>query len=156
MFLAYYRRASEKAIPLYSKLKEIVQNLVGDMEIIDALSEYAFYEKKLVTIPVVETTKFKDFQNKCDKFAVYYCYTIQENLSNRFISLPSLRTRILGLQCYRHNVAGFLHWGYNFWNNANSRTSIKTENIRRLRRKDTCASLPKRCSIFPPTPSLQE
>ena len=115
---------SEKAIPLYSKLKEVVQKLVGDMEIIDALSEYAFYEKKLVTIPVVETTKFKDFQNKCDKFAVYYCYTIQKNLSNRFISLPGLRTRILGLQCYMHNVVGFLHWGYNFWSNANSRTSI--------------------------------
>ena len=115
---------SEKAIPLYSKLKEVVQKLVGDMEIIDALSEYAFYKKKLVTIPVVETTKFKDFQNKCDKFAVYYCYTIQENLSNRFISLPGLRTRILGLQCYMHNVAGFLHWGYNFWNNVNSLTVI--------------------------------
>lgn len=115
---------SEKAIPLYSKLKEVVQKLVGDMEIIDALSEYAFYEKKLVTIPIVETTKFKDFQNKCDKFAVYYCYTIQENLSNRFISLPGLRTRILGLQCYMHNVAGFLHWGYNFWNNVNSLTVI--------------------------------
>ena len=115
---------SEKAIPLYAKLKEIVQNLVGNMEIIDALSEYAFYEKKLVTIPVVETTKFKDFQNKCTKFAVYYCCTIQKNLSNRFISLPGLRTRILGLQCYMHNVAGFLHWGYNFWNNANSRTAV--------------------------------
>ena len=115
---------SESAIPLYSKLKETVQKLVGDMEIIDALSEYAFYEKKLVTIPVVETTKFKDFQNKCDKFAVYYCYTIQENLSNRFISLPGLRTRILGLQCYMNKVAGFLHWGYNFWNSSSSRSSI--------------------------------
>lgn len=115
---------SEKAIPLYSKLKEIVQKLVGDMEIIDALSEYDFYEKKLVTIPVVETIKFKDFQGSCDKFAVYYCCTIQENLSNRFIALPGLRTRILGLQCYMHNVAGFLHWGYNFWNSVNSLTPI--------------------------------
>ena len=115
---------SEKAIPLYSKLKGIVQNLVGDMEIIDALSEYAFYEKKLVTIPVVETIKFKDFQGRCDKFAVYYCCTIKENLSNRFIALPGLRTRILGLQCYMHNVAGFLHWGYNFWNSVNSLTPI--------------------------------
>ena len=109
---------SETAIPLYSKLKEIVQNLVGDMEIIDALSEYAFYEKKLVTIPVVETPKFKDFQNRCDKFAVYYCCTVQENLSNRFISLPGVRTRIIGLQCYLHSVVGFLHWGYNFWNSS--------------------------------------
>ena len=115
---------NETALPLYSKLKEIVQKLVGDMEIIDALSEYEFYAKKLVTIPVVETTKFKDFQGKCDKFAVYYCYTIQENLSNRLISLPGLRTRILGLQCYLNNVAGFLHWGYNFWNSSSSLSTI--------------------------------
>ena len=115
---------NEKAIPLYSKLKAIVQNLVEDMEIIDALSEYAFYEKKLVTIPVVDTSKFKDFQGRCEKFAVYYCCTIQENLSNRFIALPGLRTRILGLQCYMHNVVGFLHWGYNFWNSALSRSAI--------------------------------
>lgn len=115
---------SKSAIPLYSKLKETVQNLVGDMEIMDALSEYDFYAKKLVTLPVVETTKFKDFQGKCDKFAVYYCCTIQKNLSNRFISLPSLRTRILGLQCYLNNVAGFLHWGYNFWNSSSSRSTV--------------------------------
>ena len=115
---------SESAILLYSKLKETVQNLVGDMEIIDALSEYDFYAKKLVTIPIVETTKFKDFQGKCDKFAVYYCYTIQKDLSNRFISLPGLRTRILGLQCYMHGVAGFLHWGYNFWNSSVSRSTV--------------------------------
>ena len=115
---------SEQALPLYERLTKIVQGLVGDMEIIDALSEYAFYEKKLVSVPVVETTKFKDFQNRCDKFAVYYCYTLEKNLSNRFISLPGVRTRILGLQCYLHDVAGFLHWGYNFWSCSDSRAAI--------------------------------
>lgn len=115
---------SEAALPLYSKLKETVQKLVGDMEIMDALSVYEFYEKKLVTIPVVETIKFKDFQGKCDRFAVYYCCTLEQNLSNRFISLPGLRTRIIGLQCYMHNVVGFLHWGYNFWNSSASLNTI--------------------------------
>ena len=94
------------------------------MEIMDALSVYEFYEKKLVTIPVVETIKFKDFQGKCDRFAVYYCCTLEQNLSNRFISLPGLRTRIIGLQCYMHNVVGFLHWGYNFWNSSASLNTI--------------------------------
>lgn len=115
---------AKRDLTLYTKLKEKVQSLVGEMDIIDALSDYAFYEKKLVTIPVVETTKFKDFQNKCEKFAVYYCCTVKKNLSNRFICMTGLRTRILGLQCYLHSVAGFLQWGYNFWNSQNSLVEI--------------------------------
>ena len=30
--------------------------------------------------------------------------------------MPSLRNRVLGVQLYKFNIKGFLHWGYNFWN----------------------------------------
>ncbi len=30
--------------------------------------------------------------------------------------MPSNRTRIMGLQMYKHSIKGFLHWGYNFYN----------------------------------------
>ena len=29
--------------------------------------------------------------------------------------MPSARNRILGWQLYRHQIEGFLQWGYNFW-----------------------------------------
>ena len=31
--------------------------------------------------------------------------------------MPSARNRIVGVQFYKFHIAGFLHWGYNFYNN---------------------------------------
>jgi hypothetical protein len=36
------------------------------------------------------------------------------------MSMPSLRNRVLGILLYKYDVKGFLHWGYNFYNNQNS------------------------------------
>nr|WP_284703735.1 DUF4091 domain-containing protein [Clostridium swellfunianum] len=38
--------------------------------------------------------------------------------------MPSLRNRIIATQFYKYNIAGFLHWGYNFWFNQYSRKPI--------------------------------
>lgn len=37
-------------------------------------------------------------------------------VSNRFITMPGWRTRILGVQLYKYCMEGFLHWGSNFYN----------------------------------------
>ena len=34
--------------------------------------------------------------------------------------MPSYRNRIVGAQMFKAGVKGFLHWGYNFYNNRNS------------------------------------
>ena len=31
--------------------------------------------------------------------------------------MPSWRNRSIGMQMYKYNIKGFLHWGYNFYNN---------------------------------------
>ena len=38
-------------------------------------------------------------------------------MSNRFFSTPAYRNRILGIQLYKYDIKGFLHWGYNYWHN---------------------------------------
>ena len=38
--------------------------------------------------------------------------------------MPSLRTRILGMQLYLNNCIGFLQWGYNFYYSQLSKTKI--------------------------------
>jgi hypothetical protein len=38
--------------------------------------------------------------------------------------MPLWRTRSIGLQFYKFNIVGFLHWGYNFYNAALSRNTI--------------------------------
>ena len=103
----------------YQKLKEFVSSLLDGFIIMDALSDYSFYEKGVLDYPVVATTALDPFLegNRPNQFWIYYC--IGQNyrhVSNRFFSLPGYRTRILGLQCYKENVFGFLHWGLNFYN----------------------------------------
>ena len=39
--------------------------------------------------------------------------------------MPAQRTRVLGLQLYKSNVLGYLHWGFNFYNSA---FSVETVN----------------------------
>ena len=45
-------------------------------------------------------------------------------MSNRFIAMPSNRTRILGVQLYRYDISGFLQWGFNFYSSVLSLKKI--------------------------------
>ena len=42
------------------------------------------------------------------------------HVSNRLIAMPSWRNRSIGMQFYKYDIAGFLQWGYNFYNNMHS------------------------------------
>ena len=46
----------------------------------------------------------------------YYCTGQYYEVSNRFMSMPSARNRIYGVQLYKYDIVGILHWGYNFYN----------------------------------------
>ena len=54
----------------------------------------------------------------------YYCCIQTKKVSNRFIAMPSARNRIIGLQMYKFDIKGFLHWGYNFYNTQYSYRSL--------------------------------
>ena len=45
-------------------------------------------------------------------------------MSNRFVTMPSSRNRSIGVQLYKAKVEGFLHWGYNYYNNWSSGDAI--------------------------------
>ena len=85
----------------------------------DALSEFSFYEQGAVEYPVVATNSHdlpKFLAADMPELWLYYCCGQTKDVSNRFIAMPSYRTRILGVQLYRYKVAGFLQWGFNFYN----------------------------------------
>ena len=86
--------------------------------IIDALSNYEFYEKNIVDLPVVCTDSAAPYiENKAENWWAYYCFGQNFNgLSNRYMAMPLQRTRIIGMQLYVTGVNGFLQWGYNFYN----------------------------------------
>ncbi len=67
----------------------------------------------------------------------YYCVGQFYEVSNRFMSMPSLRNRIIGLQLYKYKIYGLLHWGYNFYN-----SSLSTEKLNPYQVTDAKGSFP--------------
>ena len=102
----------------YSKCAALMKDLCGDIKIIDALSNIDFYNSGAVRHPVPSSNRIEPFlEANIPWLWTYYCVSQHtEYTSNRFMGMPSLRNRILGVQLFKHNIAGFLQWGYNFYN----------------------------------------
>ncbi len=99
-----YRNARNVAVPYLEGC------MVGD-----ALSNYAYFEQGLATMPIVATNCIDRFLGKCDNLWAYYTgEQVMDNLSNRQLNFPSYRNRILGMQLYRYAIKGFLNWNYNY------------------------------------------
>lgn len=100
----------------YRKARSIAVKYLEDCKIIDAVSDFAMYEKSLIDIPVLATDNMKSFKPKKVKERwCYYCNAQCIDVSNRFIAMPSARNRSIGVQLYKLRADGFLHWGYNFY-----------------------------------------
>ena len=109
----------------YRKSAELMDELFGGFKRIDALSEYSFYENGLIEHPVVNIWHIKEFLGNVPELWTYYCCNpCQDQCPNRFLSMPSLRSRILGFIMYQLDVKGFLHWGYNFYYTRYSKRSV--------------------------------
>ena len=118
---------SENFLPCYLQEKNQAAPYLEGFKMMDALSEFAFYEQGVVEYPVVASNsrdlpKFlaADMPEKW----LYYCCSQTKDVSNRFIAMPSNRTRILGVQLYRYDISGFLQWGFNFYSSVLSLKKI--------------------------------
>lgn len=101
----------------YKAAKEIVADALEGYQMIDALSDYGFYEKGVVFQPICALDHIQPFiEKRPPRLWGYYCTGQYLDVSNRFIVQPGYRTRILGTQMYKFQLDGFLHWGYNFYN----------------------------------------
>lgn len=111
-------------IDTYRAAKEIISEELKGYGMFDALSDYGFYEQGLVQQPVCALDHITPFLKSREegkgpeKLWGYYCVGQATKVSNRFIVQPGYRTRVLGAQLYKYELAGFLQWGYNFYNSA--------------------------------------
>lgn len=122
-FLHVSDEPNEKHLKTYAKRAALIAEIFPDFKVIDALSEYEFYEKGAVKNPIPSEDNINDFAGRVPELWTYYCCGQGRSyVPNRFMSMPSLRNRVLGVLLYKYDVKGFLHWGYNFYN---SQYSIK-------------------------------
>ncbi len=108
----------------YSAAKAQVAGLLDGFPIVDAMSDYDFFTQGVCKNPIISTSSLTPFLEgtRPDRLWVYYCCGQSYQVSNRFFAMPSARNRIIGAQFYKYDVAGFLQWGYNFYN---SRFSLR-------------------------------
>jgi len=100
----------------YLKVKKTVETLLEGCTIMDALSDYSFYESGALDTPVVSTDHVKAYLDAgVEDLWVYYCCCQHTKVSNRLVAMPQARNRIIGTQFYKYRIAGFLQWGYNFY-----------------------------------------
>ena len=114
---------SKDNLQLYGRRAGLIKEIFPDYPVIDALSDYDFYKMGFVDIPIPCENNIEQFFGKADTLWTYYCCGQHKDyVPNRFICMPSLRNRVLGILAYKYNLKGFLQWGYNFYN---SQLSIK-------------------------------
>jgi len=105
----------------YIAARKIVEPYIGNFKIVDALTNFDFYKKGAVSVPIPSVDHIEPFLNgNVPELWCYYCCAQSYKVPNLFLAQPSYRNRILGVLLYKYNIAGFLHWGYNFYNSIHS------------------------------------
>ena len=76
----------------------------------------------------------------------------KQETTDRYLSMPMARTRILGVQLYLGKIEGFLHWGYNYYHNQFSYDYVDvlscTDGDYFAPAGDTCLVIPERTIRF--------
>ena len=109
---------NDKHIDNYLNARKTIDKYLEGYVIMDALSNPKFYDSGAVTLPVPATNHIKEFLERDIKERwCYYCISQGLYTSNRFMCMPAYRNRSLGPQLFKANIAGFLHWGFNFYFN---------------------------------------
>lgn len=100
----------------YKYAQNLMKPHIEGFKMLDALSDIDFYKEGLVNTPVPSSDHIEAFLKEDIKERwVYYCSAQAQNVSNRFLSQPSTRNRIIGTQMFKFDCKGFLHWGYNYF-----------------------------------------
>lgn len=115
----------EEQLANYIEAKKIIAPHLKDYIIMDALSQIDFYKSGAVEHPVPSNSTVCDFIDaKVPNLWTYYCCGTTKGLCNRYMSMYSYRNRAIGLQIYKFDIKGFLHWGYNFYYSQHSKEKI--------------------------------
>lgn len=108
---------SSEQLESYKAAKDSIAHLIEGFKGLDALSSLEIYETGAVEVPVCANDHIHVFLEKnISPLWCYYCVAQNNLVSNRFVSMPSARNRIYGIQLYKFRIDGILHWGYNFYN----------------------------------------
>lgn len=97
----------------YKAAADIIKEYLEGFPIIDALSNFKFYETGAVKNPIPATNHIEEFlEHQVPDLWAYYCCGQYKEVANRFFCMPSARNRILGMQLYKELDALFQDKSY--------------------------------------------
>lgn len=115
----------EETMETYAKSQSAIAPLLEDCNVMDATSSFRIYKDGYIRTPIIKIDYIQKFidEGVTDLWA-YHCCDQYYKVSNRFMSMPSARNRILGVLLYYYDIKGFLQWGFNFYNTERSKKNI--------------------------------
>ena len=116
----YFHISDEPSLSMledYRAARDYACHDLQGLPVVDALSSFEFYATGAVEHPIPAINHIQPFVDaKVPSLWTYYCIGQYKDVSNMFMAMPSQLNRILGVMLYKYDIAGFLQWGYNFWN----------------------------------------
>jgi hypothetical protein len=101
----------------YKEAKNSVAKYLDGLYVSDAVSHYEIVEMGACEHPVPLIDKAEIFiEHEVKDLWTYYCCWPRFSSTSRFLFITLSKTRALGIQLFKYNIKGFLHWGYNFYN----------------------------------------
>jgi len=99
----------------YHAFRNYLKQAAPWMRVMDAMSDVEFAKTGMTDIPVANQGVLMDFIKTGVPSWVYYCCNPRGKFLNHLMDTPLSKIAMHGFLCYRFDIGGFLHWGYNFW-----------------------------------------
>lgn len=109
-------------IDSWREASERVRKIAPDLKQIDAIETMNFTDRLDVWVPKLSHFDRwrKGFEERRANNEYWYyicCHPVGVAYPNRFMDLPGARVRVLHWINYSEDLVGYLHWGYNYWQN---------------------------------------
>lgn len=108
----------------YIAARAMLIELAPWIKTMDALSEIEYGRQKLTDMPIPSITVTKQYREEGIPCFTYFCCGPRGRYLNRLLDTPLIKLRMLGWLCFKFEVLGFLHWGYNYWQRRGQRSLI--------------------------------
>ncbi|MBN1402153.1 MAG: DUF4091 domain-containing protein, partial [Anaerolineae bacterium] len=113
----------------YRQNRAMLRELAPWMPVMDALTEIEFARQGLMDRPIPSIRTALDFVAEGIPCWCYYCCGPRGAYLNRLLDTALPKIAMHGLLFYRWPLQGFLHWGYNYWYQSQTRQLIDPYNV---------------------------
>ena len=108
----------------YRRARAMLHELAPWMKTADALSQIEFARQGLVDLPIPIISSAPGFVSEGVACGCYYCGGPRGRHLNRLLDTPLAKIAMHGMLFYRWPFRMFLHWGYNYWYESQTRRLI--------------------------------